>query len=217
MSRTQHHLVAVGSRCFLHKHWPTLQWHTKTHKRLTQRLAMGASVWSMQRVTQALQTLAARARLQRKIHRAAMVAAQRTRSRLIHESILLWHHHAEGAWQQGSRAERADRQWKRHCFHQFRRGVQHLASAAASSSIIAVLENRASTFRNISNNFQPVLSTELHSSRSNNSSPAKTSKSRWVVFRGRLFRRRRALVRLWKHAVRVALQQRGAVAWGVKW
>jgi hypothetical protein len=99
----------------------------------------------------------------------------------------------------------AARQWKRACWGRFRRGIKLVQRASALRSEL----NQCTT---------PVVSRALVKKGSADliSSSAR-SKARFVVFRGRVFRRRHALLRLMRHNVRSIVQQRAARLWGMKW
>jgi hypothetical protein len=213
---------------FLSRRWPEFKQRIRAHKRSRLRLTMAASLWDLQRVTSTLHTLKAWSQLRLKIYNAVTTALQGTRRKKLHVAVLRWRCQSIGVIQRSENMYGAVLLWKRRCLMRFRRGIELLASnnteAAATvaqhstkspgslvQQQVAVTEKHATRALTIAE--KPQVTTRTIAGRS----PTKGSKARWVLFRGRMYRRRHALVRLWKHSVRIAMQQRDAVIWGVKW
>jgi hypothetical protein len=98
-------------------------------------------------------------------------------------------------------------QWKRACWGRFRRGILLVQRASA---LLRALQQCTTPVNNSS-----VLITTKNDDLGCSSSTR--NKARFVVFRGRMFRRRHALLRLMRHNVRSIVQQRVARVWGMKW
>jgi hypothetical protein len=213
---------------FLSRSWPEFKQHIKAHKRCRLRLTMAASLWDLQRVTSTLHTLRAWSSQRLKVYRAVITALQSTRKKKLHAAVLHWHGYSNGVVRQSENMYGAVLLWKRHCLMRFRRGIELLASSATEATAadaqhsiqaptplvlqhVQIAGQHAPGARTIAGTSQ--VPTRVIAGRS----PTKGSKARWVLFRGKLYRRRHALVRLWKHCVRIAMQQRDAIMWGVKW
>jgi hypothetical protein len=186
---------------------------------------MAVSLWDLQRVTSTLHTLKAWSQLRLKVYNAVTTALQDTRRKKLHAAVQHWRCYSIGVLQRSENMYGAVLLWKRRCLVRFRRGIELLASSAiavdsqqstqAPGSLapqhVQIAGQHATRARTIAGT--PQGTTQVLTGRS----PTKGSKARWVLFRGRLYRRRHALVRLWKHCVRIAMQQRDAIMWGVKW
>jgi hypothetical protein len=189
---------------------------------------MAVSLWDLQRVTTTLRTLQVWSSQRLKVYNAVTNAMQKARRKKLHAAVLHWSRCTGALVQRSENMYGAVLLWKRHCLMRFRRGIELLATSATEAAaaeaqhstqfpgslvpqhvqIAGQHETRARTIAGT-----PQGTTQALTGRS----PTKGSKARWVLFRGRLYRRRHALVRLWKHSVRIAMQQRDAVMWGVKW
>jgi hypothetical protein len=213
---------------FLSRRWPELKQRLKAHKRSRLRLTMAVSLWDLQRVTSALHTLRAWSSQQLKVYKAVTTALQSTRRKKLHAAVLRWRCYSIGVLQRSENMYGAVLLWKRRCLMRFIRGVELLASSATEAAAaeaqhstqfpgslvpqhVQIAGQHAPGARTIAGT--PQGTTQALTGRS----PTKGSKARWVLFRGKLYRRRHALVRLWKHSVRISVQQRDAVMWGVKW
>jgi hypothetical protein len=225
---TQKECSNAARLSFLSRRWPDLKQRVRAHKRSRLRLTMAVSLWDLQRITSALHTLRAWSSQRLKVYNAVTTALQRTRRKKLHAAVLRWRCYSIGVLQRSENMYGAGLLWKRRCLMRFRRGIELLASSAteaiaadsqqstqAPGSLapqhVQIVGQHAPGARTIAGT--PQSTTQALTGRS----PTKGSKARWVLFRGRLYRRRHALVRLWKHSVRIAMQQRDAVIWGVKW
>jgi hypothetical protein len=189
---------------------------------------MAVSLWDLQRVTTTLRTLQVWSSQRLKVYNAVTTSLQRTRRKKLHAAVLHWRCFSTCVVRQSENMYGAVLLWKRRCLVRFRRGIVLLATSATEAAAaekqhstlsprslvpqhVQIAGQRAPGARTIAGT--PQGTTQALTGRS----PTEGSKARWVLFRGRLYRRRHALVRLWKHSVRIAMQQRDAVIWGVKW
>lgn len=191
--RQQRQFNAHAQRQYLQHRWSALRRAIRNTSRAHKRLQMAAAMWAARTVAEVLRHWQRWAATATQLTAKAQQAEYSTRLRILHDSTFFWQQYALGRGRQSEQMHDAKRLWKATCWRRLREHIHQQRTATESATAITSITRALS------------------------SSPTKSGRPRWVLFRGQLFRRRHALVRLWRHNLRVARQQCTAMVWGVRW
>lgn len=201
--QNQRHASSNGKLYFLSKHWShvltSLKWNID-HRRSYNTAKVAHFKRTVSRVVYALKRKAHLFLTKKRVH--ALVA--RKQLDYLKDAYYMWRSITSAGTLSYSKKVKSHLHWVLRAWKTFKRGIK-LIKASCQSCDHSLFDKIVNSSRKIDGNS------------SGSSSPTKRGKAKWVCFRGRIFRRRQALIRLMKHNIRVIVQQRTAQMWGERW
>ena len=222
---TQRTAAHTAELCYINKHWPVWIHGVQVHKQLRRSVTMGEAVNNMRTVVTALTRWRDWQHTQTRIHTATTTAVYNRRCSLLQSHLLTWQQCTLTSGERAIRQRQAFRHYKYSCWKKLLCRLHVLRSAAAMLSTTATITNNSSRSSSSTKLISTTTTTTLSNTKltaatttiQNSPTPSTKQKPRYILFRGRLFQRKYALLRLLRHNIRSSLQQQTALTWGKKW